>query len=305
MNTRQWTTFGILTLLWGSSFLWIALAIRETSPLTLVTLRLFFGLCALLVFIVRQKPRLPRKKRTWVAFLIQGFIAMILPWTLIFWAQRIIDSTVASVLDSTVPLFTLVLAHVFLDDDRMNPERVLGLILGFVGIVVLVHRDLFRLIAAGGSDSGLILLGQIAVLLASASYGVANVFARARFRDVPPLIQAFFPMLLAEIVMWGAVPIFDSPFVLPTRAITWISVAWLGIFGAGICWMLFYRLLHEIGPTRVSMVAYTIPVVGVTLGVVFLKEPLGWPLVAGSAIIVSGVWLVNRKRPPSQKDRPG
>lgn len=294
MNTKQWTTFGILTFLWGSSFLWIKLAVQETGPMTLVTLRLLFGIGTLLVFILREKSPLPKEMKTWVAFIIQGFVAMVIPWTLIFWAQQTIDSTVASVLDSTVPLFTIVLAHLFLKDDRMTRDRILGLILGFLGIVVLMHQDLFKLISAGGSGSNRMLLGQIAVLLASAFYGIANVYARAKFRDVPPVLQAFFPMLLADVVMWGITPFIESPFALPTRTITWISVAWLGIFGAGICWLLFYRLLHAIGPTRVSMVAYTIPVVGVTLGVVFLKEPLGWPLVAGTLVVVSGVWLANR-----------
>ena len=178
----------------------------------------------------------------------------------------------------------------------MTPNRIIGVILGFLGILVLVHQDLLRLVSTGSLGSNKVLLGQIAVLTATASYAVANVYARAKFKNIAPVLQAFIPMLFADMIMWSITPFIESPFALPTRAITWVAIACLGIFGAGICWLLFYHLLHAIGPTRVSMVAYTIPIVGVTLGVVFLKEPVGWPLVAGTAIIVSSVWMVNRTK---------
>ncbi len=141
----------------------------------------------------------------------------------------------------------------------------------------------------------MIILGQGAMLVSSAFYGISNVYARAKLRGIPPIIQAFYTMLLADAVMWAVTPAIERPFTLPAEGLTWIAIAWLGMLGAGVCYVIFYHLLHTIGPTRVAMVTYTLPVVGVTLGVVLLKETLDWPLVMGSILVVSGIWVVNRR----------
>ena len=96
--------------------------------------------------------------------------------------------------------------------------------------------------------------------------------------------------------MWMVTPVVEAPFELPGRSITWVAIAWLGMLGAGLSYLLFYKLLHQIGPTKVATVTYTIPVVGVTLGVVFLDEMLTWRLIAGTLLFVSGVWGVTRRR---------
>ena len=133
------------------------------------------------------------------------------------------------------------------------------------------------------------------MLLAAFLYALSNVYARARFRGVTPIFQAFYSMLVASVLVWGLVPVIEPGFTLPLRPSTWIAIAWLGVFGAGISYLIFYYLLHQIGPTRVATVTYTIPVVGVTLGVVFLGEALTWELIVGTLLIVSGVWGVARR----------
>ena len=122
------------------------------------------------------------------------------------------------------------------------------------------------------------------------------MYARAKFRDTAPVFQAFYTLLICGALMWVVTPIVEAPFELPSKPITWAAIAWLGMLGAGLSYLLFYNLLHQIGPTRVATVTYTIPVVGVTLGVVFLDEALTWRLVAGTILIVSGVWGVTKKR---------
>ena len=141
----------------------------------------------------------------------------------------------------------------------------------------------------------MVLLGQGAMLLSSAFYAVSNVYARAKLKGVPTIVQAFYTMLLADAVMWMVTPAVERPFTLPVEGLTWVAIAWLGVLGAGVSYVIFYYLLHSIGPTRVAVVTYTLPVVGVTLGVLLLKEDLTWPLVVGSILIVSGVWGVNRR----------
>ncbi len=296
MNFKQWTGFLALTFIWGSSFLWIKVAVQETGPLTVVTIRLLFALAVLAPFLIAKKPGLPRGRRMWGVLLIQGLISTAIPWFFITWAEQYIDSAVATVLNATVPLFTIVIAHLFLHDDRMTVRRVVGLLVGFAGVTVLVHDDLFSGIRAWDqSGVNLVLLGNGAVLVSSAFYAVSNVYARAKLRGVPSIIQAFYTMLLADMVMWMVAPMVEVPFALPAQGLTWLAIAWLGVLGAGISYLIYYYLLHTIGPTRISMVTYTIPVVGVTLGVVFLHERLDWALVVGTILIVSGLWGAGRR----------
>jgi drug/metabolite transporter (DMT)-like permease len=290
MNAKQLLGFAALTVIWGASFLWIKLAVQEVGPLTVVTIRLAFALLALLGFLIARRPAVPRGARMWTVLFVQGLMSTALPWILITWAEQYIDSAVATVLNATVPMFTIVIAHIFLHDDRITSRRFLGLLVGFAGVLVLVHDD----ISTGFGGGGLVLLGNLAVLLSSAFYAISNVFARAKLRGVPSIVQAFYTMLMADAVMWIVTPVVEAPFTLPTLGLTWIAIAWLGVLGAGFSYLIFYYLLHTIGPTRISMVTYTIPVVGVTLGVVFLNERLDWSLVAGTVLIVSGVWGARR-----------
>jgi drug/metabolite transporter (DMT)-like permease len=293
MNLRQWAGFLSLTLIWGASFLWIKIAVQETGPLTIVTLRLVFALVTLAGFLLAGRTRVPRSARLWGVLLLQGLMSTAIPWILITWAEKYIDSAVATVLNATVPLFTIICAHHFLHDDRMTVGRVVGLLTGFAGVAVLMQKGLF----AGETPEGtrnMVVLGNLAMLLSSAFYAVSNVYGRAKLRGLSPVFQSFYTMLAADAVMWIVAPTVEAPFTLPTLGLTWLAIAWLGVLGAGLSYLIFYYLLHSIGPTRISVVTYTIPVVGVTLGVVFLGERLDWPLVVGMLLIVSGVWGVNQ-----------
>lgn len=293
MTLRQWMYFLALTLIWGSSFLWIKIAVRETGPFTIVSIRLLFAMAIILPFLIRARAGFPRGARQWGRIVVQGLTSTALPWILITWAEQHIESALATVLNGTVPLFTIIAAHLWLHDDRMTARRVGGLLVGFVGVLVLVQKDL-RFLAGGDESVHLALLGQLAMLGSSFFYGMSNVYGRAKFRGVPPVYQAFYTMLAADTLMWMVTPAVEAPLTLPALPITWVAIAWLGVLGAGLSYLMFYKLLHEIGPTRIATVTYTIPVVGVTLGVVFLHETLSWQLIAGTLLIVSGVWTVNR-----------
>ena len=155
MNTKQWSAFIFLTSIWGASFLWIKIAVQEMSPLTVVTLRLFMALLTLMVFLVVKKPGVPRGWRLWGVLLLQGLLSTAIPWLFITWAEKSIDSALATVLNATVPLFTIVIAHFFLTDDRVTSQRIVGLLIGFVGVFVLVHEEL---IAGWSTEEGVLSL---------------------------------------------------------------------------------------------------------------------------------------------------
>ncbi len=191
-------------------------------------------------------------------------------------------------LNSTTPLFTMIVAHRFLTDDRMTRQRVLSLLVGFAGIVMLFSRDLFS------SPSGS-LLGQAAVLLASLSYAFASVFARRTTKELSLVIRALVPLLGADLLMWALVPVFESPVTFPQLPLTWFSLVWLGVLGVAAAFLLYFYLLHSVGPTRTVLVTYIFPLVGVALGVIFLNERLDWQLLAGTALIIASVVMVNTR----------
>lgn len=288
MKTKDWLAFILLGAVWGSSFLWIKIAVQEIGPILLVALRLLFGILALLVVVAYSRPKWPRQRRVWINLAMLGLINNALPYALISWGEQYIDSGVAAVLNSTTPLFTMIVAHLFLTDDRMTRQRVLSLLMGFAGIVALFSRDLF----SGPRGS---LLGQMAVLLASISYAFASVFARRTTKDVSLVIRALVPLLGADLLMWTLVPVFESPVSLPQLPLTWFSIVWLGVLGVAVAFLLYFYLLHSVGPTRTVLVTYIFPLVGVALGVIFLNERLDWQLLAGTMLIIASVVMVNTR----------
>ena len=175
----------------------------------------------------------------------------------------------------------------------MTFGRVAGLLAGFAGVVVLTQRDPSGDVVNGGLNRNL--LGQGAMLLASLSYAISGVHARRHLRNVGALVQAFFSMAFSFVVLLVIGPIAGLTLEVPGEVDTWVALCWLGVLGAGVASFIFYYLLHAIGPTRASLVTYTIPVVSVTLGVLVLSERLDWALGVGTLLIVSGVWVVNRK----------
>jgi drug/metabolite transporter (DMT)-like permease len=288
LKSKDWAAFIALSLAWGSSFLWIKIALQEIGPISLVALRLLFGMIGLLVVVAYNRPKFPDTRRLWMVLAILGMINTALPFVLISWGQQFIDSAVAAILNSTVPLFTMVLAHWYLQDDRLTIQRVIGLFIGFIGVVVLLIRDL-----DGGTQSSL--LGQVAVLMAAICYAFSSVFARRNAKGVSPIIQAFVPLLGADALMWMLVPLIESPVALPDLPLTWMAVIWLGLVGSCIAYLLYFYLLHAIGPTRTTMVTYTFPVLGVALGVFFLNETLDINLVLGAALVVGSIVIINRR----------
>ena len=286
MQPKHWTAFIFLGVIWSASFLWIKLALDEIGPNTLVAWRVLFGLLFAGGAVFLQRKAWPRDLAGWLPFLILGVTSVAIPFFLITWGELSIDSAVASILNATVPLFTIVIAHLFLQDDRMTVQRVLGLIVGFIGVVILLSEDL----TVGAHSS---LLGQGAVILAAILYAGSSVYARRKTAAYPGLVRGAAPLVSATAIMWILAPMIESPFKIPQLPLTWIAILWLGVLGSGLALILFYYLLHEIGPTRAATVTYIFPLGGVILGVIFLNEQLSWQLALGALLIISSIVVVN------------
>jgi drug/metabolite transporter (DMT)-like permease len=289
MKTKEWLAFIGLSLAWGTSFLWIKIALDEIGPFTLVAFRLLFGLLGLLAVIAVMRPAWPNNRRSYVVLAVMGLTNVALPFTLISWGEVFIDSAVASILNSTVPLFTALIAHFVLEGERLDFRRVGGVLLGFIGVVTLMFRGL----SANGLEVNL--LGQGAVLLASIFYAFSSIFARKNPRGGNPVTQSLVQVFVADALLWAAVPVVESPFTLPTLPITWLALAWLGLIGSCIAYLLYFYLLDSAGPTKMVMITYTFPVTGIILGWLFLNEAINWELFLGGALVLASIVIVNRK----------
>ncbi len=285
MKTKHWIVFITLGLIWSSSFLWIKIALREMGPLTLVAYRAFFGLLFGIVVIAFQRVTLPRTLKEWMPLLIVGLTNIAIPFFLISWGETVIDSGVASILDATVPLFTIVAAHFMLQDDKMTIPKVLGLLMGFAGVVVLMSKDV------GASQSSL--LGQLAVILASVFYAGSSIYIRKATENTPGILRSMGPLFSATAVMWLASFLFESPIKIPTLPITWVALLFMGILGSGLAFLMAFYLIHEIGPTRLTMVTYLFPLGGITLGVIFLNEQPTWQILTGASLIIASLAVAN------------
>lgn len=295
MKLKHWIVFTLLGLIWSTSFLWIKIGVSEIGPMALVSFRMLFGALTAAAIAVGQKVSWPRDAKTWGVFAILGPTSLAIPIFLISWGEQTIDSAVASILNATVPLFTIVIAHFWLSDDRITFQKGLGLLVGFGGVVVLMSKDL----TAGAHSS---LLGQGAVILASAFYAGSAVFARKATRHVTGVVRGAAPLITAAIFMWALGPAVEKPFLFPAAPLTWTAALWLGVLGSGVAMLMFYYLLHEIGPTRTSLVTYLFPVGGVVFGVIFLDELFSWQLLAGTLLVVLSLAVVNWK--PARKLNP-
>lgn len=279
--------FGLLALLWGSNFLLIKIALDGLSPLQIVAVRMMLGAAVLLAVVggVGQRRRLPRAWPVWGHLAVAAIIANIIPYFLFAWAEQRIPSNVAGVLNATTPLFTLGLALAVREEQKATPNRVLGLVLGFTGVLVIL---------APWRDAGLAqsLAGQLACLAASASYAVSYVYTKRYLagRGLSPLILAAGQLTAASVLLAVTAPLLATTPVTLTPAVL-ASILTLGAAGTGIAYILNYHLIQDEGSTTASTVTYLLPVVAVVLGVLALDEPITWTLLTGTAIVLAGVAL--------------
>jgi drug/metabolite transporter (DMT)-like permease len=288
-TTRDWLLFGLISLFWGSSYLFIKIGVETLSPFTLVAARLFFGALVLGAALVLIRAPLPRERTTYAKLGFMAVFNIVVPFSLITWGEQYIDSSLAAILQATTPLFTIVIASLALAEEAITLNRLIGLIVGFGGVVVLFSHGL----SGGRGDS---LLGEIALVLSSLSYAIGNVFVRVRMRGFHPTVPAFFQVSIAFVLISILVVLFESPIRLPATPRAWFAVIWLGVFGSSLAYLIYFRLVHVLGPTRLSLITYLMPIVGIVLGLLVLNETIDTRTVLGAAIILAGVGLVNSRR---------
>lgn len=267
--------------------MWIKIAVAELEPLTLVAYRVSFGTLFCIGVILAQRTPLPKTLKEWMPLFILGITNVVAPFFLITWGEKSIDSGVASILNATVPLFTILAAHFILQDDKMTAPKVIGLLMGFAGVIVLMSEDI------GSSHNSVI--GQIAIIVASIFYAGSSIYIRKVTQNTPPILRSAGPLFSATVVTWVMAFAAESPIAVPVLPITWIALVWLGVLGSGLAFLIAFQLNHDIGPTRATMITYLLPLGGVTLGAIFLDERITWQVLVGAILIIASLFVANRK----------
>jgi len=288
MTASDWALLAVLSVVWGGSFLFNGVAVRELPPVTIVALRVTTAALALLLTLRIIGLSLPRGRQVWAAFLGMSVLNNVIPFTLIVWGQSHIASGLASILNATTPLFTVIVAHYLTDDERLTGKRLAGVVVGFVGVAVMIG-------AAALASLDASILAQLAVLGAALSYALSGVFGR-RFKTmgIPPLATAAGQVTVSSVILLPAALIVDQPWTLAmpsTGAV--LSLAALGLVTTAFAYLIFFRLLARAGATNVGLVTFLIPVSAVLLGVLVLGETLAVRHIVGMALIGAGLILID------------
>jgi drug/metabolite transporter (DMT)-like permease len=299
MTTKQaWAGFWALAVIWGSSFLLIRVGVAQVPPFQLVFLRTAIAALGFHAVLALRGLRLPDDLRRRGDLLMLGVVNTVVPFALITWGETRVESGLTSVLQGTAALFTMVLAHFAFVDERITPRKLTGLLVGFLGVVVLAGRSTMPGTAPGGVAGQL--LGQAAIIGASLCYGIGGVYGRrAMQRQLDPMVVAAGAMtvaaLLSGLIAWAS-PALGMPGPVSLGQLSPAvlgAVLALGVVNTFGAYLIFYPLMAVLGATRTSMVTYVIPVVGVLLGAFVLDERVDLLLLIGMALILGSIAIVN------------
>ena len=285
IDARDWALLGLLSILWGGSFFFNGLVLRELPPFTRVFLRVAIASLILLPLLWFYRIHFPRGLSGWGPFIAIGLFNNALPFSLIVVGQTYVQSGLASILNATTPLFTLVVAHLATRDEKMNAAKLAALLIGFVGVTVLVGPDLLI-----GDRLGS--MGQLACLGAAFSYALAGVYGR-RFQAmaVSPLQAASGEVTASTVLIFPIMLIVDQPWQLPglPSATVWAALAGLALLSTTLAYLLYFRILAAAGATNLLLVTFLIPVTAILLGMLLLGEELAPRHFLGMALIGLGL----------------
>jgi drug/metabolite transporter (DMT)-like permease len=303
MGGREWAMLLSLAGLWGGSFLFFKVLVAEQPPFTVVLGRVGLAAVILNVWLVLRRDFMPATPRLWAAFIAMGLLNNVIPFSLIVFGETRISSGLASILNATTPMFTVLVAHVVTENEKLTSGKVAGVMIGFVGVAVLVGPS--ALSAFGNGH----LVGEVACLIAALTYAFAGVYGR-RFQGIRPIKVATGQITGATLVLIPVVLIVDHPWALPSpSAVVWGALAGMAVLCTVLAYVLYFRILAAAGATNLLLVTFLIPVSAIVLGSLLLgealraREFLGMVLIGGGLAFTDGRMLmafcVSSKRAPS------
>lgn len=299
MSSADWGVIMLLSLLWGGAFFMIELGLRGFPPNTLVFLRMALAVPPMLLILKIMGHHMPRDRQSWQRLFVLGAINAAFPFILFFWGQTRIESGLASILNATTPLWGVVTAHFLTKDEKAAPARVIGVLLGLAGIIVMVGTE-----ALGGISGSV--LAQLACLAATLLYALAAVYARTLSQTtMTPLVIATGQVVTAAIIMLPVMLMVDQPWALPSAGWdAWAGALGLAIPSTAIAYFFYFRLIDRAGASNAMLVAFIMPVVAIILGVVALGETVEAKEIAGAVLIALGLIAIDGRLLPRLAPKP-
>src|SRR5690348_14269076 len=288
MNRGDWLILLTLAVIWGGAFFFIGVAVKHVPPLTYVWLRLSIAAVAMWIYVKARVGSLGLPRQVWGAIVLLAILNNALPFTLFGWGQTHIASGLASILNATTPIWGVLVAHFFTEDERMNPRKIAGVFLGFGGVATMIGPSLL-------SDIGSSALAQLACVAAALSYAFAGVWAR-RFKrlGISPLSITTGQLTAAAVVMLPVSMIAEHPW---TRAFppatAWAAIGALAVVCTAFGYVLYFKLIDGAGATNAMLVTLLVPPVAILLGSLFLGETLAPQDFAGLALIALGLAAID------------
>jgi len=286
MRLMDWILLLTLSLLWGGSFFFTEITLRELTPLAVVWGRVALAALMLLLILRIKGIEIPTDRKLWSAFLVMGLLNNVIPFTLIVWGQKEITGSLASIFNATTPLFTIVLAQFLTSDEKINGSKIAGLVVGFVGVIFMVGFE-----ALSGLSTAV--WAQIAILIAAISYGCAAIWGR-RFKEVNPMVTATGQVTCSSLVMTPLVLWFGFPngYFMPSTDVLF-GVVGIAFLCTVLAYILYFKILATSGATNLMLVTFLIPLSAIALGSIFLGERLEIDQIIGMLLILSGLVIID------------
>lgn len=289
MNRTEWGLLILLSVLWGGVFFCVGVAVVELPPLTIVSARVGIAAVFLLAFLWLLGHSLPRSLAAWKPFLVMGLLNNVLPFSFLSVGQTMVSVGLASIVNAMTPLFTTLVMASF-REERLTAYRLIGVLFGIVGVVIISQADTLALDAR--------LLGIGLCLSGALSYGFAALWGRRYLADIVPLKSATCQLLSSTLVITAAAAIVDRPWTLPAPGIeVWLAVIAMAVLGTALAYIVFYEVLVRAGGSNVMLVTLLIPVSALLLGSLFLAEPILIVEIAGATTIGLGLLFIDGRLP--------
>lgn len=292
MDSKSWLMLMILSIIWAGSFLLTEIALEELPPLAIMTARVTIGAIGLYGMMLVAGVGFPSRDQVAPlklvgAFMVLGILNNVIPFSVLVWGQTHMSASLASILNATMPLFTVILAHYFTLDEKITPNKLIGVLIGIAGVAVIVGEH--GIDFSSGSN-----FAKIAILGAPLSYAVAALIAR-RFAawNLSPLFVAFGQSAAASVVALPLTTFVENPWGISVSGAGWASLIALGLFCSSVAYLIYFRLIATAGATNTSLITLTIPPFAVVSGVLLLGESLSLAQVAGMALILFGLLVTD------------
>ena len=288
LDGNGWLLIGILAILWGGAFFLIEVGLRSYPPITLVFIRLALAVPPMWIAMRFMGERLPSSPRVWGLLTIVGALNCALPFALFFWGQQYLDSGYASILNATTPLWGVITAHFLTSDEKATPARIIGVLTGMAGIIVMVGPEAIK----GFSNN---LVAQIACIISTIFYSFAAIYGRRLSQTtLTPMAVATGQTIAGAVLILPVVVFVDQPWALAfPRLDSTLAGLTLALFSTALAYALYFRLIDRAGASNAQLVGFLMPILAIILGIVFLGESLNQGQIFGAVLIAFGLVIID------------